>query len=99
MYQDLAPSSAVSDLISSLSLWLAVTFISDSPWLYASAGGHIVDDICGKLAAGQYGLYSERAPALFSAIGDLANGVFVGASIGSRTSVSLGLGYAELKTS
>jgi hypothetical protein len=88
MYQDLAPSSAVSDLISSLSVWLAVTFISDSPWLYPSAGGHIVDDICGKLAAGQYGLYSERAPALLSAIGDLADGVFVGASIGSRTSVS-----------
>jgi hypothetical protein len=99
MFQDLAPSFALSDLISSLSVWLAVAFISDSPWLYASAGGHIVDDICGKLATGQYGLYSERALALLSAIGDLADGVFVGASIGSRTSVSLCLGYAGLKTS
>lgn len=96
MYQDVAPSSAFTDLISSLSVWIAVAFISDSPWLYASAGGHIVDDMCGKLAAGQYGQYKERAPALFSAIGDLADGVFIGASIGSRTSVSFCLQYADL---
>ena len=95
MYQDYVPSSAITDVIATLSVWLAVAFVSSCPWLYASTGGHIVDDVCRKLATGQYGPYSERAPALLSAVGDLADGIFIGASVGSRTSVSFNLQYPD----
>jgi len=95
MYKDLAPSSTITDLISTIAVWLAVAFLSESPWLYATVGGQLVDDICGKLAAGEYGQHSERSPSLLSAIGDLADGIYIGASIGSRTSVSFQPDQAE----
>jgi hypothetical protein len=88
LYPELCPPSAVTDLVSTLALWIAVAFLSDAPHLYATSGGHIFDTICLDLTANKYGAYDVKTPAFLSALADLADGAFIGASIGSRTSVS-----------
>ena len=92
LYPDTAPSSAITDMVSTLALWLAVAFLSESPDLYVTAGGHITDQICLDLSSGRYGSSTENAFGLIQAIGDLADGGFIGASVGARTSVSKCLG-------
>jgi hypothetical protein len=78
---DLVPQELADRYVSTLALAITCAFLSDRLFLYVPTMDHMVDQITGET----HGTEDAR---IIKVAQEFADGAFIGASIGSRTSVS-----------
>lgn len=81
-------SPAVAELVLSLATWIAIGFLSDSPHLWTTIGGFILDDITSRLHASRSDPDLTGDIGLLQTVADFGEAAFIGAAVGARTSVS-----------
>jgi hypothetical protein len=76
------PPKHAQDLQSNIAALLAIMFITDKPFLYATTIDHVADIITAR--ASHEGC-SEEGLSVLNSMGEYGNGLCIAASIGSRT--------------
>jgi hypothetical protein len=82
------PVKHALDLQSNIAALLAIMFITDKPFLYATTIDHVTDIITARASHEEC---SEEGLSVLTSMGQYGNGICIAASIGSRTMVSCSL--------